>query len=447
MSASDRDHPLGALQAFLQARRRDTPHVTALVVAHSGGPDSLALLLAAAQLAPAMGFRLRAVHVHHGLHPDADRWADRACAQASALALPCVVLPVRVAAGPSVEAEARRARYDALASALVDDEALLLGHHQDDQAETVLLRLMRGAGLQGLAGMRAVSDWPAADGRVMPRWRPWLGLPREALTRWLPRARACLAVRTEAFPDPVQDPANADPRFDRTLLRHHLLPLLTTRWPSATAQLARSAAQLAGQGAALDHLADDWLARQLSPAGTLSLPPLAELPDVTLQAVVSRWLVRRGAPSLPVRHWPRLRDELLAGRLDAMPQLAWAGWSLRRYRDQVYLLTDADVQPLPAEGAHWPDPRQPLAWAGRTWRAEELVMGLVADDPRLLSPWRLVPRQGGERWRPVGWTHSVSVKHWCQQQGIPPWARARVVCVWAGSEVIAVAQIQVAALE
>ncbi|MEL0027196.1 MAG: tRNA lysidine(34) synthetase TilS [Perlucidibaca sp.] len=237
---------------------------------------------------------------------------------------------------------------------------------------------------------------------------------------------------------PVQDPANADPRFDRTLLRHELLPLLARRWPEAAGQLARSAGQLAAQAGALDALADDWFTRAALPSGALALPPLAALDDATLQAVIARWLARRGAPPLPLRHWPRLRAELLAARADAQPRLEWPGWSLRRYREAVYLLTDADAQPLPAEDADWPDPRLPLAWAGRVWRAEELVAGLVEGDPRLALPWRLAPRRGGERWRPPGKAHSVSVKHWCQEMGVPPWERGRVVCVWVGEEVMQV---------
>ncbi|MEL0027195.1 MAG: tRNA lysidine(34) synthetase TilS [Perlucidibaca sp.] len=176
MSASDKTHPLGALRVFLQARRQDTPAVAGLVVALSGGPDSLTLLLAAAQIAPAEGLRLRALHVHHGLHADADAWAAQAQAQARAVATDCQVLRVTVPAVASVEGAARAARYAALAAALAPDEALLLAHHQDDQAETLLLRLMRGAGLHGLAGMRPVSSWRGADGREIPRWRPWLDL-------------------------------------------------------------------------------------------------------------------------------------------------------------------------------------------------------------------------------------------------------------------------------
>lgn len=440
MSAGDAGHPLGALQHFLQARRLDAPAVAGVVVALSGGSDSLTLLLAAAQIAPLAGLRLRALHVHHGLHADADAWATQACAQAQAVGVACEVLRVRVADEASIEAAARRARYDALAAALAPDEALLLAHHQDDQAETLLLRLMRGAGLHGLAAMRPVSGWRVADGRAMARWRPWLDLPRAALARWLPRAVACARGHdpslSEAALLPVQDPANADPRFDRTLLRHELLPLLMRRWPEAASQLARSAAQLAAQAGALDALADDVLARagfRPGESGPLALPLLAALDDAALQAVVARWLASRGAPPLPVRHWPRLRRELLQARADAAPQLAWAGWSLRRYRDGVYLLADASLHPLPSEGADWPDPRVPLAWAGRLWP----VVAMAHDESLLARPWRLAPRRGGERWRPPGKQHSVSVKHWCQTQGIPPWERARLACVWAGDEVVA----------
>lgn len=448
MSAADRTHPLGALRQFLQARRQDAPAVAGVVVALSGGPDSLTLLLAAAQVAPAEGLRLRALHVHHGLHADADAWAAQAVAQASALGVPCEVLRVSVVPVASVEGAARAARYAALAEAMTADEALLLAHHQDDQAETVLLRLMRGAGLQGLAGMRPVSSWRTADGREVARWRPWLALPRAALERWLPRGVACVRSHDASVPAdallPVIDPANHDDRFDRTLLRHELLPLLASRWPDAAALLARSAEQLAAQASAMDALADEVLARAgflVGGEGPLTLPVLAALDDAALQAVVARWLARRGAPPLPVRHWPRVRRELLLARPDAMPKLAWAGWSLRRYREQVYLLADAATQPLPAEGVSWPDPRVPLVWAGREWRAEALVTDLTEDDPRLARPWRLAPRQGGERWRPPGRAHSVSVKHWCQEQGIPPWERERMVCVWAGGAVVSAVMV------
>ena len=436
------------MQHFLQARRQDAPAVSALVVALSGGPDSLTLLLAAAQIAPALGYRLRALHVHHGLHADADLWAAQACEQAAAVGTLCDVLRVTVPVQASIEAAARQVRYDALAQAMSSDEALLLAHHQNDQAETMLLRLMRGAGLNGLTAMPAISVWSASGGTRMQRWRPWLDVPRSALERWLPRATACRFSHAPELPasalQPVHDPANHDARFDRTLLRAQVLPLLQTRWPEAASQLSRSAAQLAQQARALDALADDMLSRagfRAGDAGSLALPLLISLDDAALQAVLARWLVLRGAPALPVRYWPRLRAELLQVRSDAQPQLAWSGWSLRRYRQALYLLKDAELMLLPEHGVDWLDPREPLRWAGQTWRAQELLTDLVENDVRLAQPWRLALRSGGERWHPPGRGHSVSIKHWCQEQGIPPWERERIVLLWVAAEIVAVSRL------
>ncbi|MES3041257.1 MAG: tRNA lysidine(34) synthetase TilS [Pseudomonadota bacterium] len=436
MSSHDRQHPLGALQHFLQARRQDAPAISALVIALSGGPDSLALLLAAAQIAPPLGYRLRALHVHHGLNADADAWAAQAVKQAAAVGISCDVLRVKVPAQASIEAAARQVRYDALAQAMTADEALLLAHHQDDQAETMLLRLMRGAGLNGLTAMPATSVWPAPSSARIQRWRPWLALPRSALERWLPRATACCLSHAPELSatalQPVHDPANHDARFDRTLLRAQVLPLLQTRWPEAASQLARSAAQLAQQARALDALADAWLA-QHSSACTLALLPLQALDDATLQAVLSRWLTTQGMPPLPVLYWPRLRRELLHARADAAPEIRWADAFLRRYRQTLYLLWEAD---LPSAGvtADWPDPRQPLQVADRYFPA----LPLPDDNSLLARCWRLAPRTGGERWQPAGRAHHVTLKHWCQEQGIPPWQRQALTCVWAGDEVVMV---------
>ncbi len=440
IASPDRQHPLGALQHFLQARRQDAPAVAGVVVALSGGPDSLTLLLAAAQIAPALGYRLRALHVHHGLHADADAWAAQALQQAAAVGMPCEVLRVQVPTQASIEAAARQVRYDALAQAMSGDEALLLAHHQDDQAETLLLRLMRGAGLHGLTAMPTTSVWSAPNGAMMPRWRPWLDLPRSGLERWLPRATACRLSHAPELPasalQPVHDPANHDARFDRTLLRTHALPLLHTRWPEAASQLARSAAQLAQQARALDSLADDLLSRagfRADEVGPLVLPMLVALDDAALQAVIARWLALRGAPPLPVRYWPRLRRELLQARADAVPEIRWAEVSLRRYRQMLYLLREADL-PVAGVTADWPDPRQPLQVGGRYFPA----MQLSDFHPLLARRWRLAPRTGGERWQPAGRAHHVTLKHWCQDQGIPPWQRQALTCVWAGDEVVGV---------
>ena len=432
--------PVAALDAFLRARQLDAPSITGLVVALSAGPDSYALLCAAKQAASALDFRLRAVHVHHGLHPDADSWAMLAEQQAAAWQIPLQILRVQVPVQASIEDAARRARYDAIATLMNEREALLLAHHQDDQAETLLLRLMRGAGVQGLAAMREQSLWRSSNTQLpaMLRWRPWLGQARHAITSWLSSISE-LPV--------VQDPANADPRFDRSLLRHQLLPLLQQRWPEASQLLARSSQQLAQQADALNELSDDLL-QQLSGDGkTLDIPALNALSEASRQAVIARWLQRKGAPTLPYRYWPRVKLELLQARADAQPQLAWAGWSLRRYRERLYLRHDELISELPA-AINWPNPLEPIEWAGHLWSLNELCPHLSKNNPLLEMPWRIAPRVGGERLIDSNCLdetsalnhqqHSISLKNWCQEQSIPPWQRDRLICIWAGEVVVAV---------
>ena len=428
--------PEAALEVFLRARQLDTPHIHGLVLALSAGPDSLALLVALAHIAPSLNYRLRAVHIHHGLHADADAWALQALHQAQAVSVPATVIRVQVSAQASLESAARAARYQALVGACGADEALLLAHHQDDQAETLLLRLMRGAGLQGLAAMRAESSWRLPDGTTRQRWRPWLRVSRQQLVHWQQSAgRKDLSA--------IHDPANDDPRFARTALRHDILPRLKQHWPGASVQLAQAAEQLAEQAQALDVFADNALAPLLDErAASLDIIALMALPQILHQCLIARWLSRAQAPPLPKRYWPRVLPELVLARADAQPQLAWAGWSLRRYKQRLYVLHDAELAALP-EGIDWPDPQQPLLWAGCAWRLAELFQESVQEPalallPKLLSrPWRLAARRGGERYRPNTHGPSQSVKHWCQAQNIPPWQRHRVVCVWAGNEVVA----------
>jgi tRNA(Ile)-lysidine synthase len=196
-----------------------------LCVAFSGGADSTALLAALAQRRRRCGFGLRAIHVNHQLHRDAARWAGQALVTAARLQVPASVLTVDVAvAGRSLEAAAREARYAALAAALAPGEHLLTAHHEEDQLETVLLQLLRGAGVAGLAAMPPRAAF--AGGWLL---RPLLGQSRAGLRAWLSR---------QELPW-IEDPANADLRFDRNYLRAEILPRLQARWPAAARTVAR----------------------------------------------------------------------------------------------------------------------------------------------------------------------------------------------------------------
>ncbi|HEY4528819.1 MAG TPA: tRNA lysidine(34) synthetase TilS, partial [Luteimonas sp.] len=200
-----------------------------IVVALSGGLDSTVLLHRLAARPELRRRGLRAIHVHHGLHADADAWAGH-CGQAcAALGVPLRVLRVAVPrdSGFGPEGAARSARQAAFADALDADEVLALAHHLDDQAETFLLRALRASGPDGLAAMR---PWRRFGPGWM--WRPLLQQPRARIEAWA-RAHGLAWI---------EDPANADPAHARSLLRHRVMPLLRSHWPGADAAFARSAA-------------------------------------------------------------------------------------------------------------------------------------------------------------------------------------------------------------
>lgn len=390
--------PVTLLHDFLQQRRLDGSRIRGLVVALSGGADSYALLRAAASVAASVGFSLRALHVHHGLHPDATQWAARACAQADGLSVACRVLSVRLHDDRNIESQARQLRYHALTDALADDEALLLAHHQRDQAETVVQRLLRGSGVKGLAGMAPCSRWQRQDGQSRWRWRPWLNLPYAQLRQWL----------AEQAPDEpvVDDPANADPRYERSFIRHQWLPLAEQRWPHVQTALATSAEHLRQQSEALAYLASSFLQQHASTA--LSVTLLKAQPTSVQQVLLAQWLHQRGAPSLPRRYWPRVAAELLAARPDAQPRLQWSGWVLSRYRDELRCQPDV-IAPLPIDWL-WPDLRLPCVLDG-------LRLSLLVPAEGSLQA---MARVGGERWQARGSHHHHTLKKWCQQQGISP---------------------------
>jgi tRNA(Ile)-lysidine synthase len=213
-----------------------------VLVGYSGGLDSAVLLHLLARRLPLQ--RLRALHVHHGLHPEADAWARHCEDMCAQLGIVFDMVRVEVArdAGDGLEAAARHARHAAFAAALEEGEVLALAHHRDDQAETFLLRALRASGVEGLAAMRA---WrPYAKGFL---WRPLLAQPRAAVLAWAQAEQ----LRW------IDDTSNADTDLDRNFLRHRVLPVLRERWPHAEATFARCAA-LAAEAA--DLLEDEDVA-------------------------------------------------------------------------------------------------------------------------------------------------------------------------------------------
>lgn len=393
----------GLLQHLDQALAASPPDP--LCVAFSGGGDSLALLHALASLPAARERGLRALHVDHGLHPESSRWAARCEALASRLQLPLRAIAVEIEsdAGEGLESAARRARYAALADALQPGERLLTAHHQDDQAETLLLRLLHGAGAEGLAGMRVLRRF--GNGWL---WRPLLDLPRAAL-----RAHA----QAHAL-DWIEDPANADPRHARSWLRSTVMPRLAARWPDAGERIARAAARLREEDKVLDRLARESLAaaRTLEPSA-LRIEALLPQAPALRRRCLGLWLDELALPRPPAPIWDKLEGELLRVRPDAEPLLAWRGAELRRYRDLLWALPE---RPAPAQD--WR-----LGWNGLAPAALPPGFGSLRLGPSPSEPLQLsiAPRRGGERIRLHGQQHSDLRKR-LQEIGLPPWQRERL---------------------
>jgi len=261
-----------------------------VAVAVSGGADSAMLAAHAAPLARELGIELLLFHVHHGLQAAADGWADHVQALGRILGVPVHTAQARVetASGLGIEAAARDARYAALAelAARHGVGCILLAHHQGDQAETVLLRLLRGTGLEGMAAM---APRMPRDGIVY--LRPWLAQERAAILA----AAAAFAARHDWRP--VQDPTNADPRYTRAAVRELLAPVLDARWPGWRARLASHARHMSEAASILDEVARADLAA-LEPSADLrsfALAPWRALPPARQAHVLRHWLRSQGA--------------------------------------------------------------------------------------------------------------------------------------------------------
>lgn len=273
--------PVRALQLALA----NIPSEQAVAVALSGGTDSVALALVAAQVCAQRDQPLYFFHIHHGLMPEADAWAEHVAELARALNVPLRLRHVQVdlEQGLGTEASAREARYQALA-ALANEKrvaAILLAHHQQDQAETVLLRLLRGAGVLGLSAMQ--DDVSRQGMRLL---RPWLEIERAELMA----IAQDYASRTGW--QAVEDPSNADPHYKRGAFRTELMPVLEQHWPAWRQTLVRHARQAADVSDILDEVAAlDWHTLEPDASGqSFSLKAWRDLSPARQALVLRYWL-------------------------------------------------------------------------------------------------------------------------------------------------------------
>ena len=398
------------LQAIKETLKRFKPNQRFLLGC-SGGLDSLALLYALQQIAQMAEtpIQLRVVHVDHDLQAPSGEWAALVVEHCKVLNIETVVKKVTVAAG-NLEAEARRVRYQAFAEVIAADEVLVLAHHQQDQAETVLMRLLAGSGVSGLAAMR-VQD--TQDGMTI--LRPWLGVARAEIHQF--------AIDHDLAW--VDDPANDDAHYERVLLRQQVWPLLGEHWAGFEAAMARTAQLMADAESVLSEQGALDLATCQTVSGTLDIAKVETLSIARCRWLLARWMQGAEPYPAPLSRVEALR-QMMAARVDATPVVEWQSGArtiqFRRYRQQLYRFT-ADL-PTAVALTHQFALDQSLPLASGLWRDTTQVQGLSKE--LFGQPLQLRPRREGEALHLSGRVGRWPLKKLLQSLALPPWQRDQV---------------------
>jgi tRNA(Ile)-lysidine synthase len=415
-----------------------------ILIGLSGGVDSVVLLHQLHQLAPRFDWQLSALHVHHGISPNADAWAAFCADFCATLGVPLHIERVNIAPLRSehgVEAAARQLRRAAFARFECDFVAL--AHHADDQAETVLLQLLRGAGVRGASAMgeggREKREAGRGKGRIV---RPLLTASRADILEYA-------STHNLRW---IEDESNQDDHYPRNFLRQHITPRLAEKFPAYRQTLARSAQHFAEASQLLDELA------QLDAGdmrATLAIAQLQTLNPARAKNLLRYFLDQHGAPMPQTVQLDEMLRQLLTARQDAAVCVEYGDWQVRRYQGKLYA--------LPA----LPDFKKDfvLPWQGESelnWQPlnARLIFERAADNLRIrfdddnvqmnahqqpcvialnnTDSLTLRLRQGGETLRPHPQSPTRTVKNLLQERSIPPWLRARLPLVYCGGRLVAV---------
>ncbi|MBL4647518.1 MAG: tRNA lysidine(34) synthetase TilS [Gammaproteobacteria bacterium] len=387
-----------------------------IIIAYSGGLDSHVLLHLASNYCTKRQ-TLLAVHINHGLQTQAVQWAKHCEKICDALAIPWQVINLHLGDEKNnIEATARAARYQALAKFVKKNDVLLMGHHVDDQAETYLLQLLRGAGIKGLAAMPQSALF--AEGHLV---RPLLTTTRAQLHDYAQQHQLHW----------IEDASNQDLRFDRNFLRQQVIPLLKQRWPQIANTIARSAQHCARADSLLSDLAHADLSDIIT--DKLSVKKLLLLSVQRQMNAIRTWLHYLKLPLPSEKKLQHVVNDVLHAKADATPLVSWHGVQIRRYRHYLYAMT-----PLA-----FFDPQQTFAW--QLPKPLTLPIGTVTikdieqlDLKKLPTHLTIRFRQGGEYFHPAGRQHSQCLKKLMQTWHIPPWQRQRIPLLYHQQQLIAV---------
>jgi tRNA(Ile)-lysidine synthase len=338
------------------------------------------------------------IHIHHGLSANADHWAQQCRQWSDAAGFPfhLHMIAIDISGGVSLEEAARELRYQKFAETMQENDLLLTAHHQDDQAETILLQLLRGAGPKGLAAMPVMKSFARGF-----HGRPLLGFTRAEL---LAHAEA----RQLAW---VEDESNADVKMTRNFIRHDVMSLLKTRWPNVESVLSRSAAHCAEAQVLLEEMASEKLLQiSGSKPDTLSVTKLLELSEAWQRLLLRAWIEQHGFSLPDTNKILSIQSSVLRAAQDRMPCVTWQGAEVRRHRDDLHIM-----QPQ----------QQPLTLPS--------VEGLTTDIGTLIVRFRI----DGETVT-IGNRGKVALKNLFQEWGVPVWERSTIPLIFCGDKLVQV---------
>jgi len=407
------------------------------LIAYSGGLDSHVLLYSLMRLrhnqqsrnSKGEGYiQIRAIHVNHGLSPHAELWVAYCKQVCLDWNVDFISRPVfiQTKSNESIEALAREARYTVISQLMYEDEVLLTAHNQNDQVETLLLQLMRGAGPRGLAAMPEKKPFGRFNQSELIR--PLLHFPRERLYEFAKEEHLTW----------VEDESNQNVSFDRNYLRQKLMPVLEEKWPGFLKSLSRSAEHCAESFHLLDEMADKDLKNIQDESGHLNIQTLLKLTPERQRNALRRWLHLADVPMPETVHLKHIQKDLLLARKDAQPEVSWNGVVLRRYQNKLFLL-----KPLRAFDAkivlNW-DLKSPLNLPNHLGQLHfEPTKGEGLSQLKLKGKKISVKfRQGGEKMYPSCRNKGTTLKHLFQEWQVPSWQRERIPLIFCEDELIAV---------
>ncbi|QPK61519.1 tRNA lysidine(34) synthetase TilS [Methylomonas sp. LL1] len=380
-----------------------------LFIAYSGGIDSHVLLhLCATQTA--LKARVVAVYVHHGLQAVADDWEKHCRQQADALGIAFLSINVNAKAshGESPEAAARNARYQALQNLLQTGDLLLLAQHREDQMETLLLQLFRGAGIQGLAAMPVSTAFGL--GYML---RPLLNVSKSEIRNY---------ARQQALTW-IEDPTNQHNDFDRNFLRNEIVPLLKQRWPSLDKTVARSARHCAEAATLLETWGQEAFGRIFDPTDkSLAIDKLGEFDSEQRNWLLRHWLDLLGLKPPSQALLQSINQQLIAAREDANPRIFTQAHYLKKYRQRLFCLSENRLRKL--QGCQEWNPEIPTLTLSNGYLLTRATAS-AGIDKRIWHAAKITikPRSGGEKLKLPGRSGQHDLKKLFQEAGIPPWER------------------------